>query len=60
MSSRPPALPPGETPPSRPPPSLCAECERRDERVAALRALVHALPARNYDMLRLVVAHLRR
>lgn len=37
-----------------------AKSERRGERAAALRALVHALPPRNLDMLRLLLAHLLR
>ncbi|XP_063831792.1 rho GTPase-activating protein 26-like [Ostrinia nubilalis] len=36
-----------------------AKSERRAERVAGLRALVHALPPTNRDMLRLVLEHLR-
>ncbi|XP_028166814.1 rho GTPase-activating protein 26-like [Ostrinia furnacalis] len=36
-----------------------AKSERRAERVAGLRALVHALPPANRDMLRLVLEHLR-
>ncbi|XP_046970846.1 rho GTPase-activating protein Graf-like isoform X2 [Vanessa cardui] len=37
-----------------------AKCERRSERVSALHALVHALPQPNYEMLRLVLAHLTK
>lgn len=36
-----------------------AQSERRDERVAALHALVRQLPPRNRDMLALVLQHLR-
>ncbi|KAL0830232.1 hypothetical protein ABMA28_003679 [Loxostege sticticalis] len=36
-----------------------AKSERRAERVAGMQALVHALPRHNYDMLKLVLEHLR-
>lgn len=39
---------------------MLSECERREERVAALHALVRALPRDNRRMLRLVLQHLRK
>lgn len=37
-----------------------AECECREERVAALHALVRQLPQQNHEMLTLVLQHLRK
>ncbi|CAK1542424.1 unnamed protein product [Leptosia nina] len=37
-----------------------AKCEARGERVRALHSLVHALPPDNREMLRMLLAHLRR
>lgn len=58
MSSRGPARP--RTRPARLTAPSLAECERREERVAALHALVRQLPQPNYDMLTLVLQHLRK